>query len=177
VPAPSPRPRSRRSTRPVLAAGAAALLGLVALTVGGCGVGPDAQTNSHTGPRNDAQAGAGELVSRGLVLVMDDTGRASLIGTVVNQGGDADSLTAVEVTGATAALALGTTATTQVALPARTSLQFGYGQRSIVVQGLPPLLGRFVDVTMVYGKAGRATAPVLTVPAAGIYEGLGPATA
>lgn len=175
MPAPSTRPQSRRFSRPIAAAGAAALLGLVTLT--GCGVGPDAQTNSHTGPRNDAQAGAGELVSRGLVLVMDDTGRASLIGTVVNQGGDADSLTEVVVNGGTTALTLGTTPTTQVALPARTSLQFGYGQRSIVVQGLPPLLGRFVDVTFVYGKAGRATASVLTVPAAGIYADLGPVAA
>jgi hypothetical protein len=147
----------------------------------GCAVGFDAPTSVQGASGNGASVDTGSLQARGLLLVGGDLpGRASLIGTVVNvaQDGD-DAITAVAVasTGSTPASAsiVGADATSTIELPARSAVQIGYDDaRRIEVTGLTGGLGRYAEVTITYRAGGTATVPVLTVPAEGMYAGLGP---
>lgn len=149
------------------------VLATTALATSACSVGFDAETNLQ-GPSGDgATIDTGPLAARGLLLVMDPSGKASLIGTVVNLGDTADAITSVTVTGATATIS--EAGATTIPLRAHSSVQIGYlPSRVITVSGLPAAFGRFVDVTITYQAAGTASTQVITVPATGMYEGLGP---
>jgi hypothetical protein len=161
------------STRRLPAVALALVCALTALATSACSVGVDAETNLQ-GPSGDgATVDTGQLNARGLLLVMSPTGTASLIGTLVNLGDDDDAITSVTVAGATTTIS--EAGATTIPLRARSSVQIGYlPSRVITVTGLPADFGRFVDVTIGYQSAGTADVDVITVPATGIYQGLGP---
>jgi hypothetical protein len=167
-------------TLPRHLAAALAVVAALPLTAG-CAVGFDAPTSVQGPSGNGASVDTGSLQARGLLRVGGDLpGRASLVGTVVNvaeEGDDAITAVAVQSSGSTPAAAaiVGEGATATIELPARSAVQIGYDDvRRIEVTGLTGGLGRYAEVTITYRAGGTATVPVLTVPAAGMYEGLGP---
>lgn len=178
-PLPSPLARlvgasvSPLPTRRIPTVALALVCALSAVATSACSVGVDAETNLQ-GPSGDgATVDTGSLNARGLLLVMAPDGKASLVGTLVNLGDDADAITSVTVAGATTTIS--EAGATTIPLPARTSVQIGYlPSRVITATGLPAEFGRFVAVTLKYQTAGTADVDVVTVPATGVYEGLGP---
>ncbi len=166
-------PQPRRLTRTALVGACS----LVALATAGCATGVSAATTLQ-GPSGDgALATTGDLTAAGLLLVTaDGTGRANLIGTVVNVGNDADAITGITIEGGgSATLTRAGSTTSSIDLPARSSQQIGYDAESAIeVTGLPTAMSQFVSVTISYRTAGSATASVLTVPDVGVWAGLGP---
>ena len=170
--------RNRRLSTVIAAAVAAA----AALVTAGCGVGVDAATAIQPPSGNGAQANTGPIAARGVLLVTGErAGAASLIGSFVNIGVTDDAITGITITTGSgtpsATIRRIGLPTSQIPLPARSSVQVGYDVRTrVAVSGLTVGDGRFVQVAVSYRVAGTAELTVMTVPAVGPYAGLGPAT-
>jgi hypothetical protein len=175
----------------VSAAAAVAALAVLPL-LGGCSSADEAtgtaiQTQASG---NGASANVGDIALRGVTIVKGAAGLpvGTVIGTLVNSGGEPDVLTGVSVTnpsGATATITGGATGSLQ--LPAQSRVQIG--QETNVAAGLNGGVNlpvhvdltsftiapsAFATLVFTFQKAGTVTVPTMAVLPDGIYAGYGP---
>ena len=137
----------------------------------------NAQTQQQQPSGNGATANTVRIQARGLTIVSGAAKTATLIGTFVNVSGQDDALISVVVSNPTAKVSIvGTnTAGGVIPLPRTDSRKVGWDSTEhINLIGFEPTPSQFVTVELVYRDSGRATAQVLVVPPAGIYEGISP---
>ena len=124
---------------------------------------------------NGTQATQGPIRVENATLVVDESGRASLIMSVFNNGSEVDSIVSATLGGLDAVIPAGPEGTT---IPPGTFRAYGYGAEGqppagiVGVDGLSVPPSSYVDVTVNFERAGRLEMSVLTVPPVGIYEGL-----
>ena len=173
-----------RTTRRTLAA-AALLLTLPLLAA--CST---ADATTSQGPSgNGASASVGPLPLRAITIVKAGAGvtLGTVIGTIVNTGTDADTLTSVQVTDPTGSTTTISGASGQIPIPALGRVQIGQttqiGQaainvdtpaQQILIKGLNIAPTAFAQVVFTFQKAGQVTVPTMAVPPTGIYAGFGP---
>lgn len=164
-------PARRLSTRRVVSrrsAGASAVLGL--LLVAGCGTGNRAQTYLERTTADSTNDAVGTIAVRNLAVTAPLQGtvwkagsNAPLTVTLVNQGGDPDTLTSATSPVATSVTITGPTPTLQI--PRLAAAPSSY---RLVLMGLKQDLptGTYVQLTMVFQRNGTKTmlVPVQTVP-------------
>jgi len=181
-----PRNARRISVRTATTALALTLALMPALS--GCAIGFDAATGQQKASGNGATADIGALQIRDLTIVMGPSGStsATLIGTIINTGADADALTGVtiispadaKVTIAGAGVVDGALALPagSRANPSASSTRFGYNSETHVdVTGLTVSPSAFVQVQLTFKVAGQPKPlTVMTVLPIGIYEGIAP---
>ena len=156
-----------------LAIAAAAMLALPVLA--GCWQGQGATTTMQAtmNSGNGTQATLGSMRVENATVVRGDDGSASLIMSVFNQGAEPDTLTSATVNGAPTSIGA-------IEIAPGTFQAFGYGVEGqpptnvALVTGLDVEVSSYVPVTLTFERAGRLDISVLTVPPAGIYEGLLP---
>lgn len=144
------------------------------LTLAGCFNGPGATTTMQSGQATgngvQAQAGLVRIENATLVTGPEGSSSATLMMRIVNQGPESDRLLAATIGGVRA-----TITGESVDLPPGTSIPFAY-ESDLYVNSYefdaPP--SAFVDVTLIFEKAGDATMQVLTVPPMSFYEGIAP---
>lgn len=152
----------------------AALLVLAPLALAGCFNGPGATTTMQAGQAtgNGVQAQAGLLRVENATLVTGPEGSnsATLMMRIVNQGVESDRLLAATIDGVRASIT-----GDSVDLPPGSSIPFAYESglwvNSYAFEAEP---SAFVNVTLVFEKAGDAELQVLTVPPMSYYEGIAP---
>ena len=153
-------------------AAAVAVMALVAvLPTAGC-----YQTYENTvsvqGPTgNGVDVTVGPLLVQDTTLVASADGKqASLIFTIVNDGDEADALTAATVTGAAA-----TITTAPLAVAARSAVAVGGpSPAQVTVPNLTVPAGSYTEVTLAFRNAGSVTVEVPVVPSEGYYASYGP---
>ena len=165
--------------RTSLRVAAAALVVAMVPALSACSTGPNAATTTQQPSGNGSSANLGPMQLRGVTIVTGgDLPVGTVIGTIVNTSTDPDVLTGVSVaapSGATATIVGGATADGQLALPPRTPVQIGYqGSEQIDLSGFRIDPSAYAEVVFTFEKAGTVTVPVMSVPASGIYAGLGP---
>ncbi|CAB4851066.1 unannotated protein [freshwater metagenome] len=180
-----------RNTRRISVRTATAVLALTfALmpALSGCAIGFDAATGQQKDSGNGTTADIGALQIRDLTIVMGPSGSnsATLIGTMVNTGTDADALTGVTIvsqadakvafTGPGVVDGALTLPAASAAKPAASSTRFGYNSDThIDITGLNVSPSAFVQVQLTFTVAGQPTPlSVMTVLPIGIYEGIAP---
>ena len=143
----------------------AAVLSGAALSA--CGTGLQAQTYKERTPHEYTNAGVGDLALRNLaidaplsgsVITKDDV--ATLTGTVVNEGTEADALTgASSDAAATAKLLVDGSPVTSVPVPASGTSGTAW---AVSLEGLTSDLhvGQYVSITLTFQRAGRTTVQV-----------------
>jgi len=173
-----------RTTRRTLAA-AALLLSLPLLAA--CST---ADATTSQGPSgNGATANVGPMQLRAITIVKAGAGvpLGTVIGTIVNTGTDADTLTSVQVTNPAGSTTTITGALGSIPIPAQGRVQIGQttqiGQaainvdtpaQQIIIKGLNISPTGFANVVFTFQKAGQVTVPTMAVPPTGIYAGYGP---
>ncbi len=101
------------------------------------------------------------------------SGVASLVMTIVNEGELPDALVKVTTEPATTS-----SQKTPIAVRSGNSVQVGGpAQDQVVLTGLKVTPGSYATVTFSFERAGSETRNVAVVPAVGYYEGYGPAAA
>jgi hypothetical protein len=161
-------------------AASALTLALVS-TLSGCASGFNAGTTLQQASGNGANANLGDLQIRDITIVkVDGTTSATLIGTIVNRGGEDDALTSVILVEPTGAAAIGGTAAVGGALPLPTlsATPIGYNATDHVdISGLTAAPTQYVTVELRFLRAGTVRMDVMAVPPTGIYEGIAPLAA
>jgi hypothetical protein len=134
---------------------------LIATSLTACGAGQSAAT------RNIKQVTDGVEVSItqngsaikivNLLLVATETGDAVVVGTIVNQGAQADKLLGIAVGGTTATL------TGDITLNQNAPLRFegDSANAKAVFAGVSPVAGRHVKLSLGFARAGMVTAEVI----------------
>lgn len=159
--------RMLKLNRPIAAAVAALLLG-------GCGVAtpiPDTQAMRPAG--NGVDTKVGSLLVQDTVIVLGESGVASLSATVLNTGAADDAVVQVAIAGAAAVLT-----PAELTVSPEAPLRFGY--RSSVYADLPAaastlVAGTTAEVTYTFAAAGTVTVHALVVEATGMYAEVSPA--
>lgn len=168
-----------RRTRHVVVA-AALTLALVS-TLSGCASGFNAGTSLQQASGNGANANLGDLQIRDITIVkVDDATTATLIGTIVNRGGEDDALTGVTLLEPTGEVAIGGTAAVGGALPLPTlsATRIGYdNEHHVDISVFTAAPTQYVTVELQFQRAGTVRMDVMAVPATGIYEGIAPLAA
>lgn len=92
-----------------------------------------------------------------LLLVATETGDAVVVGTIINQGAQADKLLGIAVGGNTATL------TGETALNQNAPLRFEGDTANVkaVFAGVSPVAGRHVKLSLGFARAGMVTAEVI----------------
>ena len=145
------------------------------LPTAGCYQGFDNTVNSQgpTGNGTDFLVG-GDIKVQDATLVTGpegDSGVASLIMSVINEGEAPDALVAVSTDPASTS-----SQRTPIAIKPGTSVAVGgTATDQIVLTGLKVTPGSYATVTVSFERAGSETRRVAVVPAVGYYEGYGPA--
>lgn len=171
--------RTRRSgTRILFAAMATA----VALSLSGCFNGFQASTNTQNtmSTGNGVQAQVGDVRIENATLIRGEGTTVTLIMTIVNVGGQPDSLADVAIAGERAVITDGANAIGPVEVAAGAAVPFGYGQDGAGVSRwvnaytveIPD--SGFVPVQIFMEKAGLVELQALTVPPVGFYDGIAP---
>ncbi|MEI7630650.1 MAG: hypothetical protein WCJ73_05850 [Actinomycetes bacterium] len=171
----TPSLRLMRTTRPalVLATIAIALSG----TLSGCYSGFKANTNeqslTNSGDGTQAQIGQIRIENATLVLGPDGSSTATLLTTLVNQGDTADSLIGLEINKMPVYVTPG-----GGELAAGAAVSFGFNS-SVWINSyeFTAPVSTYVPVKIQFRDAGIVTMSVLTVPPAGIYQGIAPSPA
>lgn len=167
-------PSAVRSRR--LAAGLAAVLVAAVPLLSGCFSGPAASTNTQSlVPSGDGvSTTVGDLALQGFVLVHQEEGdTAVLIGTIFNEGSQADTVTRVTIDGHDAEVPslVGT-------IEPQHYLSFGQGDYpppgsvsapALWAQGFTATPGTYAMVAMTFERAGIVEFDALVVPATGFY--------
>lgn len=146
---------------------AAALLGILGLSLSGCvATGNDAPTRLIKQVTDGAEADSGSVAIRGVLLVAQPDGSATLVATVVNNGDSADQIVKVSAAGIPA-----TISTPNLALNSGKPVIFA-GQSataSATFPGLNKLPSQRVPVTFTFASAAEVTLDTLVVENSGIY--------
>ncbi|MGZ6825292.1 MAG: copper chaperone PCu(A)C [Mycobacteriales bacterium] len=139
---------------------------LSAALLSACGTGLHAQTYKEVGRADGASTNLQALQVRNLHIAPPDTaggtitGTATVVGTLVNNGGTADALVSASTDAASSAsLTDNGQPATQVAVPAN---GLAPGTWAITLTGLTQPLrpGSYITMTLVFDKAGRTTLQV-----------------
>ena len=128
------------------------------------------QSSMNSG--NGTQQIVGDLRIENATLITGPEGSASgtLITTLVNTGRERDQLIAATINGVPAYITLGAGE-----LAPGAAVNFGYdGDFWLNTYDLNIASSAFVPVTMQFERAGTTSFSVLSVPAAGSYEGIAP---
>ncbi|GAB3406855.1 copper chaperone PCu(A)C [Flindersiella endophytica] len=148
----------------------AAALALAAVT--GCAATYGAETQVPYTAADGVYANTGGIKLRNLVIVSDTAGRGTLVGTVFNQGGSADALTGIQVSGGGRA-SLGSA---PISLPAHTgSVVLGADSTvgkalPVTVEGKQVSAGKTVRLTFTFQKAAAVPVTVFVVARDGAYS-------
>ena len=156
-------------------------MALVAVSplLGGCFQGQQATTSAQAtmNSGDGVQVQVGNLKAQGLTLVLDPTtpGQATLVGRFTNVGTETEFLRGVTIGGKT--MMTGDVAVTSglgQVLPGQ-SVGFGYdSDQAISVKNLDTVVSTYVPISIAFEVNGTVETKVLTVPAAGMYEGITP---
>lgn len=147
-----------------LATGLAAVaIGAVLTAVTGCEAGIQAETQEPYTPGQGVWGDTGDLELRGVVAVAPRPGRATLVGTIFNQGDTADQLVDVRFRDGRSTLG-----TDPVALPAGGARVLGVDTSqgkatSASLEGAALRPGLVVPITFAFERAGSVTLDVLVV--------------
>ena len=155
-------------------AAVAALVALAVPALTGCFSGPAATTNMqatmNSGNGVDAQAGPIHVEDATLVLGPEGSTSATVLTRLVNTGVTPDKLVYASVNGVPAMVTQGAGD-----LAPGASISFGYDSTAwINTYGLEAPASTYVKVQLGFQEAGLVDMQVLTVPAAGYYEGIAP---
>ena len=147
------------------------------LPTAGCYQGFDNTVNTQgpTGNGTDFLVGADIKVQDATLVTgpAGESGVASLVMTIINEGEMPDALVKVSTEPATTS-----SQKTPIALRSGTSVQVGgTAADQVVLTGLKITPGSYATVTLSFERAGSETRKVAVVPAVGYYEGYGPAAA
>jgi hypothetical protein len=147
------------------------------LPTAGCYQGFDNTVNTQgpTGNGTDFQVGADIKVQDATLVTgpAGESGVASLVMTIINEGEMPDALVKVSTEPATTS-----SQKTPIALRPGTSVPVGgTAADQVVLTGLKITPGSYATVTLSFERAGSETRKVAVVPAVGYYEGYGPAAA
>ena len=134
---------------------------LIATSLTACGAGQNAATRQITKVTDGVEVSITQNGSAikivNLLLVATETGDAVVVGTIVNQGAQADKLIGIAVGGNTA------TITGDMALNQNAPLRFEgeSANAKAVFAGVSPVAGRHVKLTLGFARAGMVTAEVI----------------
>ena len=134
---------------------------LIATSLTACGAGQNAATRQITKVTDGVEVSITQNGSAikivNLLLVATETGDAVVVGTIVNQGAQADKLLGLAVGGNTATLTGDTT------LNQNAPLRFEGDSANVkaVFAGVSPVAGRHVKLTLGFARAGMVTAEVI----------------
>ena len=134
---------------------------LIATSLTACGAGQNAATRQITKVTDGVEltitqnGSAIKIVN--LLLVATETGDAVVVGTIVNQGEQADQLLGIAVGGNTA------TISGDMVLNQNAPLRFEgeSANAKAVFAGVSPVAGRHVKLTLGFARAGMVTAEVI----------------
>jgi copper(I)-binding protein len=147
------------------------------LPTAGCYQGFDNTVNTQgpTGNGTDFQVGDGIKVQDATLVTgpEGESGVASLVMSIINEGELPDALVRVTTEPATTS-----SQKTPIAIRPGSSVRVGGpATDQIVLTGLKVTPGSYATVTVTFERAGSETRKVAVVPAVGYYEGYGPAAA
>jgi hypothetical protein len=134
---------------------------LIAISLTACGAGQNAATRNITQVTDGVElkitqnGSAIKIVN--LLLVATETGDAVVVGTIINQGAQADQLLGIAVGGSTA------TITGETTLNQNTPLRFEGESANVkaVFAGVSAVAGRHVKLSLGFARAGMVTAEVI----------------
>jgi hypothetical protein len=134
---------------------------LIATTLTACGAGQNAATRNITQVTDGVdikitQNGSAIKIVN-LLLVATENGDAVVVGTIVNQGAEADQLLGIAVGGTTATLNGDTT----LAQNAPLRFEGDSANAKAVFSGVTPVAGRHVKLSLGFARAGLITAEVI----------------
>jgi hypothetical protein len=134
---------------------------LIATTLTACGAGQNAATRNITQVTDGVdvkitQNGSAIKIVN-LLLVATETGDAVVVGTIVNQGAEADQLLGIAVGGTTAII----TGNTTLAQNAPLRFEGESANVKAVFSGVTPVAGRHVKLSLGFARAGLITAEVI----------------
>ena len=134
---------------------------LIATSLTACGAGQNAATRQITKVTDGVEVSITQNGSAikivNLLLVATETGDAVVVGTIVNQGEQADQLLGIAVGGNTA------TISGDMVLNQNAPLRFEgeSANAKAVFAGVSPVAGRHVKLTLGFARAGMVTAEVI----------------
>ena len=134
---------------------------LIATSLTACGAGQDAATRNikqvTDGVELTITQNGSAIKIVNLLLVATETGDAVVIGTIVNQGAQADRLLGIAVGGNTA------TITGETTLKQNSPLRFEGESANVkaIFAGVSPVAGRHVKLSIGFARAGMVTAEVI----------------
>ena len=134
---------------------------LIATSLTACGAGQTAATRNikqvTDGVELSITQNGSAIKIVNLLLVATETGDAVVVGTIVNQGAQADQLLGIAVGGNTA------TITGDMTLNQNAPLRFEgeSANAKAVFAGVSPVAGRHVKLTLGFARAGMVTAEVI----------------
>ena len=134
---------------------------LIAISLTACGAGQNAATRNITQVTDGVElkitqnGSAIKIVN--LLLVATETGDAVVVGTIINQGAQADQLLGIAVGGSTA------TITGETTLNQNAPLRFEGESANVkaVFAGVSAVAGRHVKLSLGFARAGMVTAEVI----------------
>ncbi len=141
---------------------------LLASMLAGCATGFLASTNQPYVPSNGSSLTVGAMDARNLLLVEDDLrpGTFSLIGALVNNAAEPETLIGIGIEGA------GPIPLTPITVPGRGLITTGAEPAStILVPDATFPVGSFTTVTLTYAGEGSGTVDVLSLTAEGTTAG------
>lgn len=164
--------RPNRSTSTAKLALITAGLALLVPSITGCFNGMNASTNvqSTTAPGTGVQAMIGTLSIDNATLVTGPGTTGTLLMRIANFGPIGDTLVQAQINGQPAEIV-----GTSVEIPANESIPFGWESVhyvNTIALNVGP--STYVPVTLQFEKSGVVDMQVLTVPPAGVYEGIAP---
>ncbi len=138
--------------------------------VSGCGAGQDAYSQKWYNPAEGVNADAGDVAIRDLLVVTDDEGTVSVVGTLLNQADDEDELVEMFVDDQVADF------TDAIELPSGTPVLLGSEGTRAIVTGLgdEAASGSSVEIELRFQSAPRTTVSTFVVADDGIYADYGP---
>jgi hypothetical protein len=134
---------------------------LIATTLTACGAGQNAATRNITqvtdGVEVEVTQNGSAIKIVNLLLVATENGDAVVVGTIVNQGAEADQLLGIAVGGTTATI----TGDTTLAQNAPLRFEGDSANAKAVFSGVTPVAGRHVKLSLGFARAGLITAEVI----------------
>jgi len=134
---------------------------LIAISLTACGAGQNAATRNITqvtdGVELKVTQNGSAIKIVNLLLVATETGDAVVVGTIINQGAQADQLLGIAVGGSTA------TITGETSLNQNAPLRFEGESANVkaVFAGVSAVAGRHVKLSLGFARAGMVTAEVI----------------
>ena len=134
---------------------------LIAISLTACGAGQNAATRNITqvtdGVELKVTQNGSAIKIVNLLLVATETGDAVVVGTIINQGAQADQLLGIAVGGSTA------TITGETTLNQNVPLRFEGESANVkaVFAGVSAVAGRHVKLSLGFARAGMVTAEVI----------------